>query len=52
MVTTARKVYFDKTDNHWVAEVDGPGGPVVRSASKQVLEDFLDYLDAREQEQK
>jgi sulfite reductase beta subunit-like hemoprotein len=44
---TAARVYYDQATAHWVAEVGGPGCPVARSSSKELLEQFLDYLDNR-----
>ena len=44
---TTTRVYYDQATAHWVAKVGGPGCPVARSSSKELLEQFLDYLDNR-----
>lgn len=44
-----RTITFDELTQHFVLHVGGPGDPVARSTSKQVLEDFLDYLELKEQ---
>jgi hypothetical protein len=41
-----RRVYLDEQTDEWCAEFDDAPHTVVRSTSKQLLEEFLDYVDA------
>jgi len=43
---TNRHVYLDEETGEWCVSFDDEPGTVVRSSSKQLLEEFLDYLDA------
>jgi hypothetical protein len=40
-------VQYDPLTQHWFVRVGGPGDPVARSSSKQLLQDFLDYMENR-----
>ena len=47
MASVTPEIYYDATDDHWVLEVGGPGNPVARSTSRELLESFRDYLESR-----
>lgn len=42
-------ITFDNETRHYVLRVDGPGNAIARSTSEELLQDFLDYLELREQ---
>ena len=43
----ARRVTYDSENGEWRCELGGAGNPVVIAETKQLMEDFLDYLENR-----
>ena len=48
-VAISREVSFDESTGEWCVVFGDEVKTVARSADKQVIEDLLDYLDAREE---
>jgi predicted mannosyl-3-phosphoglycerate phosphatase (HAD superfamily) len=38
-------VYIDQDTGEWVLELDQPGNPIIRTATKRAMEAVLDYMD-------
>jgi hypothetical protein len=45
--TTTDRIYYDSDRRCWALEVGGPGRPVARSDSRDVLEAFGKYVSER-----
>jgi len=39
------RYYIDQDTGEHVLELDQPGNPIIRTATKQTMEDVLDYMD-------
>lgn len=39
------RYYIDQDTGEHVLELDQPGNPIIRTATKQAMEDVLDYMD-------
>lgn len=44
---TSREVYYDEQTSRWCVAFHDEAGTVCSHPDKTVLEEFLDYLDAR-----
>ena len=38
-------VYIDQDTGEWVLELNEPGSPIIRTATKEAMEAVLDYMD-------
>lgn len=47
-LAACRHVYLDEETGEWCVSFDDAPGTIVRSTDKQLLEEFLDYMDANQ----
>ena len=47
-----RNLHWDSDMYLWVLELNEPGKPVLRTTSKEQMEEYLDFLDAKQQEER
>ena len=38
-------MYIDQDTGEWVLELNEPGSPIIRTATKEAMEAVLDYMD-------